>query len=140
MQAGVNFVVNNWYLFVVLAVVLALLIWPVLRQLMYGITSVGVNQALGLINRQAGVLVDVREPAEHPSGRIPNAILLPLSGLKGRLAELEKFKNRPIVLYCRSGQRSSRAAVILRKHGFASVHNLAGGILAWQAENMPMEK
>ena len=135
-----QFVINNWYLFAGLAVVLALLVWPTLQQLLHGITSVGVNQALQLVNHQKGVLVDVREPAETQNGRIPNSVLLPLSGLQQRLAELEKFKQRPVVLYCRSGQRSSRAAVLLRKHGFASVYNLAGGIQAWQTENLPIEK
>ena len=135
-----QFVVNNWYLFAGLAVVLVLLVGPTLRQLMHGITSVGVNQAVELVNHQAGVLVDVREPAEVDGGHIPNAKMLPLSRFKERLTELEKFKDRPVVLYCRSGQRSCRAAVLLRKHGFASVYNLAGGILAWQAENLPIKK
>lgn len=135
-----QFVINNWYLFAGLAVVLVLLVWPMLQQLMFGITSVGTNQALQLVNHQSGVLVDVREPAETQTGRIPNSVLLPLSGIPQRLNELEKFKQRPVVLYCRSGQRSSRAAVTLRKHGFTSVYNLAGGIQAWQAENLPIEK
>jgi len=135
-----QFVINNWYLFAGLAVVLALLVWPMLQQLIHGITSVGVNQALQLVNHQAGVLVDVREPAEIQNGRIPNSVQLPLSGIQQRLTDLEKFKQRPVVLYCRSGQRSSRAAVLLRKHGFATVYNLAGGMQAWQAENLPIEK
>lgn len=135
-----QFVINNWHLFVGLAVVSGLLVWPTLQQMMYGISSVGVSQALQLINHQAGVLVDVREPVETQTGRIPNSVLLPLSGMQQRLTELEKFKQRPVVLCCRSGQRSNRAAVLLRKHGFVSVYNLAGGVRAWQAENLPIEK
>ncbi|MBI5612114.1 MAG: rhodanese-like domain-containing protein [Gammaproteobacteria bacterium] len=135
-----QFVINNWYLFAGLAVVSVLLAGPTLSRLMHGVRNVGASQAVGLINRQSGVLVDVREPAEYGNGRIPEAILLPLSRFQERLTELEKFKNRPVVLYCRSGQRSGRAAVLLRKRGFASVHNLAGGIQAWQGENLPVEK
>ena len=62
---------------------------------MHGITSVGVNQAVELVNHQAGVLVDVREPAEVDGGHIPNA-MLPLSRFKERLTELEKFSDRPV--------------------------------------------
>jgi adenylyltransferase/sulfurtransferase len=75
-------------------------------------------------------LVDVREPAEHAQSRIEGAVLIPLGTLEGRLAEIPR--DRPVVVHCLSGGRSSRAAEILRRHGYRS-HNLAGGIRAWLA-------
>ena len=78
------------------------------------------------------ILLDVREPNEFDRGHIPGAVLMPL----GRLTDnLQHFKReREIVVYCRSGGRSSRAAEILRQAGFGNVLNLTGGILAWEKE------
>ncbi len=134
-----QFVVHNWYLFVALAVILFLLFAGPVRQTMLGIANIPASQAVQLINRQAGVLVDVREPEEFKSGHIPRALNLPLSMLSTRLGELQKYKDKPVVLYCRSGQRSARAAMLLRRSGFNTVHNLHGGILAWQKDNLPTE-
>jgi adenylyltransferase/sulfurtransferase len=81
------------------------------------------------------ILVDVREPGEFEICRIPGARLIPLGQLPARLADLDK--DREIVLHCKSGARSARAAAILRQQGFAHARNLAGGILAWIAEVDP---
>jgi rhodanese-related sulfurtransferase len=135
-----QFVLANWYLFLGLVVVLVMLFADPLRQRLLGIANVPAAQAIQLINRQNGVVVDVREPNEFSTGHIPNATNIPLGSIAGRLNELKKFKEKPIVLCCRSGHRSAQAAAVLRKNGFASVHNLAGGMLAWQGENLPTER
>jgi adenylyltransferase/sulfurtransferase len=77
------------------------------------------------------LLLDVREPAEHEKARIEGARLLPLGELPARLAELEGWRARPIVVHCHKGGRSARAARLLRERGFADVSNLSGGIEAW---------
>jgi rhodanese-related sulfurtransferase len=135
-----QFVLANWYLFLGLVVVLVMLFADPLRQRLLGIANVPVAQAIQLINRHNGVVVDVREPNEFSTGHIPNATNIPLGSIAGRLSELKKFKEKPIVVCCRSGHRSAQAAAVLRKNGFVSVHNLAGGMLAWQGENLPTER
>ena len=75
-------------------------------------------------------LLDVREPHEVPIANI-GAPLIPLGQLEQRLGELAAYKNREIVIHCRSGARSQKAALILKSAGFKNVENLAGGILAW---------
>ncbi len=75
-------------------------------------------------------LVDVRESDEYDAGHLPGARLIPLNTLKDRASEIDR--GRPVVVYCRSGGRSSRAASFLKAAGFRSVLNLAGGILAWE--------
>lgn len=79
-------------------------------------------------------IIDVREPAEFADdlGRIPGARLIPLSGLSGRLDEIDR--TMPVVTVCRSGARSAQAVVLLQKSGFTDVANLAGGMLRWRAE------
>jgi len=135
-----QFVVNNWYLILGIVVVLAMLVWGPLTQLLHGVQHVTTAEAIRLMNHEKGVLVDVREPAEYRGGHIPNALNLPLSGLATGLKQIEKHMARPLIICCRTSQRSARAAVALRKHGFASVQVLAGGITAWQRENLPVEK
>lgn len=83
------------------------------------------------------VLVDVRTVGEFQSGHIAGAANIPVETLAARLGELPKDK--PIVLYCRSGNRSAQAARILRKAGYVDVYDL-GGIIAWQAQGYPIER
>ena len=84
-------------------------------------------------------LVDVREPREFSDvlGHIRGARLLPLSELATHLEGIDK--TRPVVVVCRSGARSAQATVLLKSAGFAEVANLAGGMLGWQAEALPVE-
>lgn len=135
-----QFVLNNWYLFLGLAIVLGMLIIPPLRQRMAGVKNVSPADAVQVINRQAGAVIDVREPAEYKTGHIPNAMNVPMSSLATQVKQLEKHKDRPLVIACRSGNRSLSAAMMLRKHGFAQVYNLAGGMNAWQRDSLPTEK
>jgi len=75
-------------------------------------------------------LVDVREIAEYRGGHIPGSINIPLSQLQGRISEISR--DREVLLYCRSGMRSKRAAAILRGQGFQYLGHLQGGILSWK--------
>jgi len=135
-----QFVIHNWYLFMALIVVLAMLVGGPLRQMMLGIRQVSIAEAIRLLNHEQAVIVDVREAEEYRSGHIPKSVHAPLSGLSHGLAQLEKFKSRPIIVSCRTSNRSARAAVLLRQKQFTNVQVLAGGIQAWQGENLPVEK
>ncbi|MBX7155431.1 MAG: thioredoxin [Candidatus Kapaibacterium sp.] len=81
-------------------------------------------------NENLPVLLDVRFPDEHAQKCIPNSILIPLPELEERIGELEQYKDREIVVYCRSGNRSGTACDILAPLGY-NVMNLTGGMLAW---------
>lgn len=135
-----SFVIKNWYLFLALGVVLYLLVVPLLRQRLAGIRSLAPAEAIHLINREGGVVVDVCEAQEYAAGHIARALNVPLSNLPARVPELEKYRDRPVILACRSGNRSLKAAFLLHRAGFAKVHSLAGGLHAWQNANLPVEK
>lgn len=105
-----------------------------------GIKHVTPQEAVMLINHEDAVVLDVRENSEFNDGHIAKARHIPLGQLKNRLNELEKFKGKPIVAVCRSGSRSRHACGILKKHGFENVHNLAGGMLAWEQAGLPRQK
>lgn len=77
-------------------------------------------------------IVDVREPHEHAEFNI-GGILYPLGNIQTMsVDELEKFRDEEVILYCRSGNRSGQACLILDTLGFKNTKNLAGGMLAWQ--------
>jgi glyoxylase-like metal-dependent hydrolase (beta-lactamase superfamily II)/rhodanese-related sulfurtransferase len=80
------------------------------------------------------VAVDVRTPREHASGSIPGSVNIPLNHLTDRLGELPA--DRPILVYCAGGYRSSIAASLLERAGFADVADLAGGMAAWDAAEL----
>lgn len=77
-------------------------------------------------------IVDVREPHEHAEFNI-GGVLVPLGDIRAmQVDELEDLKDEEVIVYCRSGGRSSQAAMILETMGFSNVKNLAGGMLGWQ--------
>lgn len=135
-----DFVIKYWYLFGGFIIVLAMLAAGPITQLLHGIKNISVWEAVKLINHDSAVVVDVSEPQEFKTGHILNAINIPLGGLTGRVKELEKHKSKPVVFTCRTGNRSSRGAVVLRKQGFEKVYALAGGLAAWEKDNLPLEK
>lgn len=77
------------------------------------------------------VLLDVREPHEHADFDI-GGNLIPLGDVPNALADLEEYKDREIIVYCRSGRRSASAQAFLQQNGFKNVRNLEGGMLAWE--------
>lgn len=107
---------------------------------MSGVKQIGPQEAVMLFNHEDALMLDVREQSEWNDGHIAKARHIPLSKLKDRLSELEKFKGKPIVAVCRSGNRSGSACGTLKKAGFENLHNLAGGMQAWEQAGLPREK
>ena len=140
MQELPAFVANHWILSTLFVALFGALIWSFIEPTISGVTSIRPSDAVELINRQDGVLLDVRTDNEYLDGHIVNSIHIPLNFLKDRISELESHREHPIIVSCRSGNRSSQAAAMLRKAGFSKVHNLAGGIMAWQHANLPLSK
>jgi hydroxyacylglutathione hydrolase len=99
--------------------------------------QVAADRVAGAAAERAPILVDVRAPAERQQKRLPGSIALPLNRLGERLGELPG--NRPLLVYCAGGYRSSIAASLLQRHGFAQVSEIAGGITAWEAGGLPIE-
>jgi len=93
-----------------------------------------------LINHENAIILDVREAKEYAEGHILNSVHIPLSTLSDKMARLEKYRNQPLIASCLSGSRSGNACRMLKKNGFEKVHNLKGGITAWQNANLPLIK
>jgi len=134
----VKFFVDNWILLLVAFASGAMLVWPLVRRGGGGL-SVGTAEAVRLINREKGVLIDVSEPAEFAAGHAAGARNVPLGKLAGA-KEVPSNKTLPLVLLCASGARSSRAAALLRKAGHEKAVSLAGGTAAWREAGFPIDK
>ncbi len=92
-------------------------------------------------NDSTVVILDVRTPSEFTGelGHIKGALLLPVQALEQRITELDRFKKQRIVAVCRTGHRSAQAAAILKANGFNAT-DMAGGMVRWNAEQLPVEK
>jgi rhodanese-related sulfurtransferase len=134
----VQFIVENWILILAAFVSGALLVWPMVSKGGIG-ASITTADAVRLINQEKAVLIDVREPSEFAAGHAAGARNVPLGALEGAKG-LPSNKAVPLVVVCATGARSSRAAAQLRKAGYGSVHNLAGGNAAWRDASLPIEK
>ena len=134
-----NFFIENWYLFAAALVSGTLLIWPVLTQGTTGGIKVSAADAVQLINRERAVLIDVSEPAEYAAGHVAGSRNVPLASLEGS-RDLPKNKSLPVVVVSPTGTRAPRAVAVLRKLGFENARSLAGGLNAWRAANLPVEK
>ncbi len=84
------------------------------------------------------VVLDVREPFEFAEGHIPGVKLIPVDEVSSRLNEIPKDKT--VVVTCRSGNRSDQVTAYLQSRGYTRVHNMVGGILAWQRAGFKVEK
>lgn len=135
-----QFIQNNLSLVLLAAISGAMLLWSSFGRKLTGLKEVSAQEAVLLINHNNALVLDVREDKELAAGKIPNAKHIPLGQLPGRTQELLKFKDKAIVVNCRSGMRSASACRMLAKDGFTQVYNLKGGIIAWEKDNMPMEK
>lgn len=134
------FVKSNIWLILIVVTSGLMLLWSFVGNRLRGVRDVNCAGALQMINHKDAVVLDVREQAEYQSGHLLNAKQIPLLKLRDRIGELERYRDRPIVVVCRSGQRSATACAMLGREGFAQVYNLAGGVMAWQKANLPLEK
>jgi rhodanese-related sulfurtransferase len=132
----VKFLLDNWML-IAMALALGLaLLFPTLNK-GQGLSPQDMVQ---LMNREKAIVIDVCEPDEFARGHVIGSKNLPLGQLEDKLAQLVKSKSAQVVMVCQVGARSARAAATARKLGFENVKSLAGGLKAWQAASMPVEK
>lgn len=135
-----DFVGNHLFLASLFVAILVMLLWNLFGAAMTGVEEVGHGDATRLVNREGGVIVDVRSADEFAGGHILDALNLPLAELEARRAELDKFKDRPIVAVCGTGPVAGRAVRLLRGAGFTRVVALRGGIAAWQGAHLPLTR
>lgn len=132
-----KFILENLYLIVIALASGGLLLWPLLKR-GSGSASVSPLQATQLINHRNAIVIDVRDEQAFAAGSLTGARNIPSAGLEQRVAELVRFKARPVILVCESGQQSMKAVSILKAQGFEETHTLAGGLSAWKQAGLPL--
>ena len=130
---------NGTTLLVMVGLVAFFLRGPVLAKAT-GVETMSVHElAKQLASPSPPLLLDVRSQAEFDSGRIPQAILVPLSELRQQVETVRRRSaSRPVAVICRSGNRSLHGAVLLKRAGFGPVFNVSGGLLSWRNQGYPI--
>ena len=139
MEQLIEFSGNHLVMVVAFFFILALLIWNLITDpgSKGGVDAVGATE---LINREDALVIDVRPMNDFSQGHIVGARNIPMNGFKNQLGQLEKHKERTIVVNCRSGNQSQMACKLLREAGFSKVFNLRGGMMGWQSANLPVTR
>jgi len=136
-----EFATNNILLVVAFFTLIAVIIFNEVKNLGQKFIKISPGAAVQLMNNNDDVVfLDVRESGETTSGKITKAIQIPVGSVKERVAELKKHKDSPVVVYCKTGTRSSIACNALISNGFNNVYNLTGGIISWQEAHLPIGK
>lgn len=93
-----------------------------------------------LVNQKGAVIVDLRDADEFGKGHIAGSINIPAGQALERIAELEKYKDKPIILTCDMGTKASHLGRQLRSKGFAELFRMQGGLNAWRGASLPVVK
>jgi len=133
----IEFVGNNTLLFVAFFATLGMLVYTEYMRLTTANTALSPFEATQKMNEGDSLFLDVRDESEFKGGHLLNARSMPVNKLAERLHELEKYKDKPLVIYCDNGMRTTRAVGKLKKNGFSQLHTLAGGLVAWEKANLP---
>lgn len=134
-----DFLQQNWYWAALAAVTGTFLLIDLIRS-GRDKSMLSAVEATLLMNREDAVVLDVRDQGEYEAGHIPNARHIGLADLARRMGELDKFKQKPIIVCCASGSRSANAIGTMRKAGFEKLFNLRGGIYEWEKAGQPLSK
>lgn len=135
-----EFISQNLALVALFVVSGAMLFWTEISRLIGAGNEIGTLEATRLMNQGMTLVLDVREEKEYASGHLPRARHVPLKELGAKVAELGKYKEKPVIVTCRSGPRAAAASRALKRAGFTNVYVLKGGVAAWQQASLPLEK
>jgi rhodanese-related sulfurtransferase len=138
MDQVLEFAGNQPYLVGGFIVVLGLLIWTEIKRKVQGLEQLSPAMAVPWINHEDAVVVDISPLADFNKGHIVNAQNLQASRLASPDAEIEKLKDKKLLVVCKTGQAAMAAAASLRKMGASDVAVLKGGMSQWRADQFPV--
>ena len=135
-----QFLWDNIHLVALMAISGGMLLWPLVGNVLSGAKQIGTLEATRIINSGDALVLDVRDPSEFAAGRIPRSKNVPLAELAKRSDEIVRFKDKPVIVTCATGSRTSGALKLLKGAGFSNVYALKGGISSWREATLPVEK
>ena len=135
-----EFVKNN-VLYIGLAIGSGIgLLLPLLNRGASGVINLSAPEAVLMLNRGKTLILDVRDEAEFAAGHIQNAKHIPVADLSARIKEIERYKDKPVLVHCQKGLRARKACTILKTQQFSQLNNLEGGLDAWVEAKLPLVK
>ena len=137
-----EFATNHAFLSIAFVSLLALTFMNEMKIATQKFASLTPASAVQLMNTEEDniLVLDVREPGETAGGKITKATQIPVGSVGQRIGELEKHKDKHIIVYCKNGTRSGIACKELSKAGFEHVYSLNGGLVSWQEAHLPLSK
>ncbi|MDO7903570.1 rhodanese-like domain-containing protein [Pseudomonas sp. K1(2024)] len=125
--------------FILVAIFFILLILLLLNEIRRGGQSLSNGQMTALVNADKGVVIDIRPGKEYAAGHIVGALNIPQDKIASRMAELEKHKDKTLIIVDAMGQQSGTVCRDLLKAGYTAA-KLSGGVSSWKADNLPLVK
>ena len=116
------------------------LLWPMLNRGASGVPNLSATEAVLMLNRDKPLVLDVRDATEFAAGHIQGAKNIPVAELANRLKEIEKFKDKPVLVHCQKGMRAKSACNTLKAQQFSKLNNLQGGLDTWIEAKLPVVK
>ncbi|HDM8223946.1 TPA: rhodanese-like domain-containing protein [Vibrio campbellii] len=139
MQEYIDFFQQNMILSLVWVGLLVAFIMNLVKSATAAYKEINVNQLTHLMNRENGVVVDIRSKDEFKQGHITDALhILPSDIKASNFGSLENRKSDPIIVVCKTGQTAQESANLLAKAGFENVSLLKNGLIAWNEANLPL--
>jgi len=133
-----EFAGNHPLLIAAFFAVLGMLAYTEYLRFFSGIPGLSPFATTQLMNDGDVLVLDVRDEKEFKAGHIKGARSLPVNQLDKQLHDLEKYKDRDVVVYCDNGMRTTRVTGKLKKQGFSKLQTLAGGLASWEKANLPL--
>ncbi len=134
MELFLEFLTQQWILAAALLAVIILLFVHETRQ---SGPSISPQKAINMVNAEQGVFLDLRDAADYKRGHIVDAVHIPSAKLAEKMAELEKYRDKPIILVCKAGQHASAAGKQLKGNNFEQVYKMTGGMMEWSNLRLP---
>ena len=129
------FLIDYWYFSVPLFFFIFLFAYSEMNK---GGKKIEPNELTRLVNKESAILIDLRKKEDYENGHIMTALNYPHQEFDNQMHELEKFKDRPIILVCDMGRNSANIGEKLKKSEFEKTFRLNGGMMTWTQENLPV--
>lgn len=139
MEEYISFLMRNWPLSLAFLLTVIAIIFVELKEKQGGSSKLSTDDAILCINRDKGVVLDIRPADEFAKGHIVDALNFDPSAFKEQVKKLKKFAKRPLIIVDQNGRGVAGVIKLLVAEGFA-VYSLAGGIDAWSRDDLPLKK
>jgi rhodanese-related sulfurtransferase len=139
MDVFMEFVRQYWMLWGAFAILMFMVIQAELQDRAGGISFLTPQELTMMMNREKLLLIDTRDDEAFKAGHITQAQhIVDEDTLDQQFKKLQKFKDKPVVIYCQTGRELTKMAAALKEKGFTQVHGLKGGVNAWTEQSLPL--